>query len=171
MEISAIIKILTSFAGVLIINRFKVPLGIALIIGGVGLEIWAGRNVVQIGADLVAGLSRPDLWLLLINISLVTELGYFMAEESNAQTIIAPTQRWGGRHGRLMSLVAIPAAIGLVPMPGGALFSAPLVGKTVEETDHTPEWKAAVNYWFRHVMEYWWPLYPVVIVTLSIFAL
>jgi len=65
----------------------------------------------------------------------------------------------------------IPAAIGMVPMPGGALFSAPLVGRTVENSSNPPEWKAAVNYWFRHILEYWWPLYPVVIVTLSIFTL
>ncbi len=59
----------------------------------------------------------------------------------------------------------------LFPLPGGALFSAPLVGRTVENSNNSQEWKAAVNYWFRHILEYWWPLYPVVIVTLSIFTL
>ncbi|HOX27655.1 MAG TPA: DUF401 family protein, partial [bacterium] len=29
--------------------------------------------------------------------------------------------------------------------------------------------KAAINYWFRHVWEYWWPLYPGVILASSIF--
>lgn len=171
MEVSAIIKILVVFAGVLAVNRLKTPLGIALMAGGVALEFWAGRSATQIGVDFIAALSRPDLWLLLINISLITELGYFMAEGPNAQAMIASSRRLGGKYGHIMSLVAIPAAIGLVPMPGGALFSAPLVGETVKETGQSPEWKAAVNYWFRHVMEYWWPLYPVVIVTLSIFTI
>lgn len=171
MELPAIIKIMLGFAGVLLLNRFKIPLGLALIGGGFFLECWVGKNVVDVFSDLLTALSRFDLWLLLINISLITELGYFMAEERNAQAIITATSRWGGRQGHIASLIAIPAAIGLVPMPGGALFSAPLVGKTVEDTEQPPEWKAAVNYWFRHVMEYWWPLYPVVIVTLSIFAL
>ncbi len=171
MEISAIIKILAGFAGVLVVNRLKVPLGIALMAGGVALEFWAGRGLTQIGLDFIKALSRPELWLLMINISLITELGYFMAEGPNAQALIAGSRRLGGRYGHIMSLVAIPAAIGLVPMPGGALFSAPLVGETVKETGQTPEWKGSVNYWFRHVMEYWWPLYPVVIVTLSIFTM
>jgi integral membrane protein (TIGR00529 family) len=106
----------------------------------------------------------------MLNITLILEFGYFMAEESNSNAIIQAAQRWGGRHGRVFSLILIPAAIGLVPMPGGALFSAPMVGQAVREDNWTPEWKAAVNYWFRHVLEYWWPLYPVVIVTLSIFT-
>jgi uncharacterized protein len=81
------------------------------------------------------------------------------------------SRRLGGRHGRALSLVLIPASIGLVPMPGGALFSAPLVGETLREKHLPAAWKASVNYWFRHIFEYWWPLYPVVIVTLSIFSL
>lgn len=171
MDVSAIVKILLSFSGVLLLNRFRVPLGLGLIGGGIFLEYWAGKVSAGIVSDIFMALSRFDLWLLLINISLITELGYFMSEDHNAQTIIAATRRWGGRHGYAVSLIAIPAAIGLVPMPGGALFSAPLIGESTKGIDQPPEWKAAVNYWFRHIMEYWWPLYPVVIVTLSIFTL
>ena len=91
--------------------------------------------------------------------------------DENGKAIVSIARRYGGRHGQAVSLVLIPAAIGLVPMPGGALFSAPLVGRAAENSSNSPEWKAAVNYWFRHILEYWWPLYPVVIVTLSIFTL
>ena len=171
MEISAIVKILFVFLGVLVCSRLKLPLGLALMGGGLGLEVWAGKQPLAILADLAHALSRPELWLLMLNITLILEFGYFMAEESNSNTIISAARRWGGRHGRAFSLILIPAAIGLVPMPGGALFSAPMVGQAVKENNWSPAWKAAVNYWFRHVLEYWWPLYPVVIVTLSIFTI
>jgi len=171
MEITAIAKILLIFSGVLVASRVKVPLGIALLGGGLGLEVWAGKGTAALFLDLSHALFRPELWLLLLNITLILEFGYFMAEESNSTTIIQAAQRWGGRHGRIFSLILIPAVIGLVPMPGGALFSAPMVGQAVVEDNWTPAWKAAVNYWFRHVLEYWWPLYPVVIVTLSIFTI
>lgn len=171
MEISAIVKILLVFLGVLVCSRLKLPLGLALMGGGLGLEIWAGKQLFAILADLAHALSRPELWLLMLNITLILEFGYFMAEDSNSNTIIQAARRWGGRHGRAFSLILIPAAIGLVPMPGGALFSAPMVGQAVKEENWTPAWKAAVNYWFRHILEYWWPLYPVVIVTLSIFTI
>jgi integral membrane protein (TIGR00529 family) len=171
VEFPAIIKILSVFFGVLLVSRFKVPLGIGLILGGLLLDTWAGNNLPAVSMDFLDGLTRPELWLLIINITLIMEIGHFMASEKNSQAILGAAQRWGGKHGFSFSLVLIPAAIGMVPMPGGALFSAPLVGRTVADSAQAPEWKAAVNYWFRHILEYWWPLYPVVIVTLSIFTL
>jgi len=159
METTAIAKILLIFSGVLVSSRAKVPLGIGLLGGGLGLEIWAGKETTALLTDLSHALFRPELWLLVLNITLILEFGYFMAEESNSNAIIQAAQRLGGRHGRVFSLILIPAAIGLVPMPGGALFSAPMVGQAVVEDNWAPAWKAAVNYWFRHILEYWWPLY------------
>ncbi len=171
MEVSAVAKILLVFFGVLVASRVRIPLGIGLIGGGLLVDLWAGKTMVLLRADLQQAITRPELWLLAITITLIMEIGHFMASEENGRAIVALARRYGGRHGQAISLVLIPAAIGLVPMPGGALFSAPLVGQTAQENNNPPEWKAAVNYWFRHILEYWWPLYPVVIVTLSIFTL
>jgi len=170
MEFSAVAKILIIFFGVLAASRLKVPLGIGLIGGGLFLDLWA-KNLQALPVDLWQALIRPELWLLAITITLIMEIGYFMASDENGKAILSLARRYGGKHGQTFSLILIPAAIGLVPMPGGALFSAPLVGKTAENSNNSAEWKAAVNYWFRHILEYWWPLYPVVIVTLSIFTL
>jgi integral membrane protein (TIGR00529 family) len=171
MEISAVAKILLVFFAVLAGSRLRVPLGVGLIAGGLALDLWAGKGLQALPVDLWQALMRPELWLLAITITLIMEIGHFMASEENGKAIVSLARRYGGKHGQAISLVLIPAAIGLVPMPGGALFSAPLVGRTAQNSSNSPEWKAAVNYWFRHILEYWWPLYPVVIVTLSIFAL
>jgi uncharacterized protein len=170
MEFSAVAKILIVFFGILAASRVRIPLGLGLIFGGITLDFWSGKNLPAMSADLGQALIRPELWLLAITITLIMEVGYFMASDENGRAIVATARRIGGKHGQAASLIFIPAAIGLVPMPGGALFSAPLVGRSAQDSS-TPEWKAAVNYWFRHVLEYWWPLYPVVIVTLSIFTL
>lgn len=170
-EVSPVARILLVFFLILFLNRARVPLGIALVVGGFLVDLWAAKPFAAIGMDFVQSLTRPELWLLIMNITLILEFGYYMAHEPNSCAILAASSKLGGRHGKTLSLVLIPAAIGLVPMPGGALFSAPLVGQTVQGKDVPPEWKVAVNYWFRHVFEYWWPLYPVVIVTLSIFSL
>ena len=171
MEISAIAKILIVFFAVLAVSRIRIPLGLGLMGGGLLLDLWSGKGLTALSADLWLALTRPELWLLAITITLIMEIGHFMASEENGRAIVSLARRYGGRHGQAVSLVLIPAAIGLVPMPGGALFSAPLVGRTAENSSNSAEWKAAVNYWFRHILEYWWPLYPVVIVTLSIFTL
>lgn len=170
MEFSAVAKILIVFFGVLAVSRMKVPLGVGLIGGGLALDLWSGKNFQAMTADLWQALVRPELWLLAITITLIMEVGHFMAFDANGKAIVSMARRFGGKHGQAASLVLIPAAIGLVPMPGGALFSAPLVGQSAQNSTN-PEWKAAVNYWFRHILEYWWPLYPVVIVTLSIFTI
>jgi integral membrane protein (TIGR00529 family) len=65
--------------------------------------------------------------------------------------------------------MSLPAVIGLIPMPAGALFSAPFVGKAGTAIEEAGAWKSAVNYWFRHTWEYWWPLYPGVIVAMKCF--
>ncbi|HDS30691.1 MAG TPA: DUF401 family protein, partial [Firmicutes bacterium] len=54
----------------------------------------------------------------------------------------------------------LPALIGLLPMPGGALFSAPMIEKLSDEAKLSPETRTYLNYWFRHVWEYSYPLYP-----------
>lgn len=171
MDISPLLKILLVFAGLLALTRLKVHLGFSLLLGGIVLCFWAGHSPAQTVDDLLYAFSLPELWLLLIITALIFEYGRHMAEERNARVIMNVARNWGGHHGRAVSLMAIPAAIGLVPMPGGALFSAPLVDQTAPGDDWSPAWKASVNYWFRHVWEYWWPLFPVVIVTLSIFHL
>jgi len=169
--ISPVFKILLVFSMILTVNRLRIPLGIALVLGGIIIDLWAGKSFATVSIDLWGALGKPELWLLVLNITLILEFGYYMAYEPNSQAILRASRRWGGRHGRALSLILMPAAIGLVPMPGGALFSAPLVGETLKEKQVSAPWKVAVNYWFRHIFEYWWPLYPVVIVTLSIFTL
>lgn len=56
-------------------------------------------------------------------------------------------------------LALIPALIGLMPMLGGAMFSAPMVDGIGTQLKVSPDRKTFVNYWFRHAMEYVWPLY------------
>jgi integral membrane protein (TIGR00529 family) len=60
---------------------------------------------------------------------------------------------------RRLILPIIPALIGLLPMLGGAMFSAPLVEGIGTSLKLRPEQKTYINYWFRHVLEYVFPLY------------
>ncbi|HUU90871.1 MAG TPA: DUF401 family protein, partial [Phycisphaerae bacterium] len=54
------------------------------------------------------------------------------------------------------------------PMPGGAIFSAPMLDQVDADGSVEPLLKAKTNYWFRHIWEYWWPLYPGVMLAISI---
>lgn len=52
-----------------------------------------------------------------------------------------------------------PAIIGFLPMPGGALVSAPLVESATKDLHLKKEFKTFMNYWFRHIWEFVWPIY------------
>jgi integral membrane protein (TIGR00529 family) len=64
-----------------------------------------------------------------------------------------------------LNLTIFPALIGLLPMPGGAVFSAPMVKELGARSRLSDAQLSFVNYWFRHIWEYWWPMYPGVLLT------
>ncbi|WP_258358670.1 DUF401 family protein [Moorella sulfitireducens] len=61
---------------------------------------------------------------------------------------------------RRLVIALLPAFIGLMPSAGGALFSAPLVGRAASRTNIAAEEKSFINYYYRHIWEYFLPLYP-----------
>ncbi|AKI97438.1 DUF401 family protein [Kosmotoga pacifica] len=64
-----------------------------------------------------------------------------------------------------VAISLMPATIGLLPMPGGAMFSAPMVKEmALKDRNITSEDAMVTNYWFRHSMEYFWPLYPAIVI-------
>lgn len=61
----------------------------------------------------------------------------------------------------------LPAFIGLMPSAGGALFSAPLVEKAVGGKV-SAENKAFINFYYRHIWEFFLPIYPGILLASSI---
>lgn len=54
----------------------------------------------------------------------------------------------------------MPAFIGFLPSAGGAMFSAPLVKEAAKDMELSPGRLTFINYWFRHIWEPVFPLYP-----------
>jgi uncharacterized protein len=97
--------------------------------------------------------------LELVAVVLVTVLLGGLMREAGA--LREMTRSLGQLIGDYRLIVAIPPAlIGLLPMPAGALVSAPLVEEAAGARPITPEARTFINYWFRHLWEYVWPLYP-----------
>jgi len=68
------------------------------------------------------------------------------------------------KNAKIVSSV-LPAIIGLLPVAGGALMSAPLVDAQTDKIGLKPEKKAYVNVWFRHTIFPVYPLSQVLIIT------
>jgi len=65
--------------------------------------------------------------------------------------------------GSKLAMHLVPAVIGLVPMPAGALVSATALRDLIKRMGLTPEQATFINYWFRHIWEYCLPVYPALI--------
>lgn len=65
-------------------------------------------------------------------------------------------------------IALLPAMIGLMPIIGGALVSAPMVVEGSDELKLSPERRTFINYWFRHVWEYIFPTYPALILAATL---
>jgi integral membrane protein (TIGR00529 family) len=98
---------------------------------------------------------------LVAAVLLITSLGELLQEVESMQRLINSLQELIADP-RLV-LAIIPALIGLLPMPGGAMMSAPMIQEIGTQLELSPERKTYINYWFRHVWEYIFPLYPALI--------
>ncbi|HIU17974.1 MAG TPA: DUF401 family protein [Candidatus Avidesulfovibrio excrementigallinarum] len=63
-------------------------------------------------------------------------------------------------HSTKIRLMFFPALVGLLPVPGGAVFSCPMVHEVARDSALRPPHLSAINYWFRHIWEAVWPLFP-----------
>ena len=108
---------------------------------------------------------RQSITLLCL-VSTIMVLSRLMEDSGQLNRIVSSFNKTVGN--RKIALIVMPALIGLLPMPGGALFSAPMVDTACGGDDVDAAMKTAINYWFRHVWEYWWPLYPGVILAVSL---
>lgn len=67
-----------------------------------------------------------------------------------------------------ITVALIPAVIGLLPVVGGAMLSAPLVASASDSLRLSPERRTFLNFWFRHVWEFTAPTFPAVFLTAGI---
>ncbi len=151
-------KILAAFGLILLLSRTRLHLGVALFLGALVLGFWSGQSPSELAGIALTNVTGWSTVYLVAIIFLILLLSRLMEQSGHLQRIVYAFALVVRSRRAVSALV--PALIGLLPMPGGALFSAPLVKKAVEEINLSGERKAAINYWFRHVWEYWWPLYP-----------
>ncbi len=65
-------------------------------------------------------------------------------------------------------MMFLSSFISLLPIQGGAIFSAPMIKSIGESNNANPEKNMFINYWFRHIWEFLWPLYPEIILYASL---
>jgi integral membrane protein (TIGR00529 family) len=163
------VKLIAVLAVIMLALRKKLSVGITLFGAGVITALLYQvylPSLLKGYRDLLTSTRFISLTSVII---LITSLGQLLKELRFLDKL---SEVCKGLYGGNKTATAIlPPLVGLMPMPGGALLSAPLVGNVLKDSKYTPEFKTATNYWFRHIVEFSWPVYPGLILTEAITGL
>jgi integral membrane protein (TIGR00529 family) len=163
-----------SFVLVVVLLRLRWKVGRALLVSVVLLAAVLPMRPWQFWGFLTANwaaqpwhrsfpVQTADLLLLVV---LVNFLGAVLEEYGLSARLPAALRRL--LRSRRLALAGVPAMMGLMPTPGGIMLSAPIVRDAAADYGMPPARAATVNYWFRHVWEYSFPLFPALPLTAGI---
>ena len=153
---------------VFLINK-KISLGLSILSGGIFLGLLFRMHVFDMIKNMVIAIVEwPTIHLLLI-VLFILVFGELLKSLKSLENLSTGLENLI-RNVKLL-LTLLPALVGLLPMPAGAMMSAPMVEYLGAKRNLSPEVKMVVNYWFRHILEFTWPLYLGVILTASLLSI
>ncbi len=143
-------------------------LTLALLTGAIILGIFT-LSPYELLEQIYITSTDPNIILLILALGIIPIIGGILQESGKLDDIINNL-----RVGKRLFLGSTPALLGLLPIPGGALFSAPLIDKAGEELEGHE--KTSINVWFRHVLYFIYPIsyaliIPADIANLSIYSI
>jgi len=155
------IGFIVSLAAILVIS--KKNLAVALISGAIILGVFTlPLNLVL--DRVVYTLTDLSIIMLALAMGVIPVIGGTMKESGQIDALV--------NNVRLSKRYLLPfsaALMGLLPMPGGALLSAPILEKGGEGV--ADDLKAAINNWFRHLFILIYPLSSALIASAKIVGL
>jgi hypothetical protein len=164
--LTALLKLALVFVGTVFLLSRKWNLGLVLMLASAAVGLLFAYPPLEIGRDaLMASVDVLTLRLALA-VVLVMTLGELLRQTASLSKMAEALQALVP-NGRLV-IAALPALVGLLPMVGGAMFSAPMVDEVGDRLGADGEQKTYVNYWFRHIWEPVFPLYPSLMVAAAL---
>ena len=160
-----LIGVIIAFVIIILLIRKKINFGISLILGSIIVGIFSLGEIdpIEIPKAFIEAsfysyktnqfiTSTIELALLM---TLIFMLAKCMQETGAIKKLIDSLRSIFTKGG---TLGVIPAVYGLMPVPGGALFSAPTIDEEGDKFKLDQNQKNFLNVWFRHI---WFPIYPI----------
>ncbi len=152
------LALLVTIAAILLLLRLKLPPGPAVFIGSLLLAFLAlgPADIPQLVLAAVVDIQTFRLLAIVIcalTMSRMMEMKGMLVRLANALEAIGPK----------LAIQVAPVAIGLLPLPGGAVVSATAMKDLVRRLKLSPEQATFINFWFRHLCEFATPVYPGII--------
>lgn len=143
--------------------------GFAFLILMIYLKVDFGKAILGASAILLV-FSEPSssalYWVLNITreyetlrlMAIITQIGFLGFIYKDSRQVIRMIKKLKMAFPKQKIVIAaIPAIFGLMPMPGGALVSAPMIDDEGDRLNLDGTEKTFLNWWFRHI---WFTVYP-----------
>ncbi len=159
-------KLALTFSVILVLLRLRVPLWLTIAAGAVVVALTCGIPVADWPGMFFGVLLQQDFLIICLMVFLILLLSSVQEATGQSRLLVEGLEQH--LHRPRIRLVLFPALIGLLPMPGGALFSCPMIKAAAKDMGISEQKKALINYWFRHIWELSWPLYPGYVLTCTL---
>lgn len=156
-----VLKVGLVFAVMLFLIKRKMNIGLAMSLAGLGFAFIYFMQPIEVAQTALKTLTSYSTIRVVVALILVNWLERFMRHTGKITKMINSLKEISGDP--RVSMATLPAILGLLPSPGGAKFSAPLVEEATVGLDISGNDKSYINYWYRHLWEYTFPLYPALI--------
>ena len=155
--------------GIIVMIRLKVRLSLAILGSAMILGVLFNLPWARIQTGASSALFDLENLKIVAALELVLIFSAIMKEHGSMDRAIAALS--GIFRDTRITVALIPAVIGLLPVVGGAMLSAPLVASASDTLRLSPERRTFLNFWFRHVWEYTLPTFPAVFLTAGILGI
>jgi len=164
-----LIKFLFLFGGMIFLIAKKLPLFWVFLVGSLVTAIFWQYPPVN-AAMVFVSLSGNIRMLKIIGIVQIILLFSAILDVTGRMDAMITSLRALLSDDRYI-IAIFPSLMGLIPIMGGALLSAPMIIPSSDSLNLSPERKTFLNYWFRHIWEYIFPTYPAVILAAAILGI
>jgi len=147
----------------------RMQIGHVMFICAVLFGLAHNMHPLELAKQLFATLLSPSSLNVLLTLVFITMLESVMREAGLQNSLVEGLTEASGNN--RFTLASLPAVIGLLPSAGGARFSAPLVAEAAKQVAISSEQKAAINYYYRHIFEYFLPVYPSTLLAVEVLGI
>jgi len=146
-----ILLLLVSFGTIILMVAKRKNFALAIFTGAFILSISIPDKILDVFIKTLGDYRVISLMLIVVMIKM---LAVILKETGQIKEIISFLQRKLSYKG---VLIAIPSILGLLPVPGGALLSAPLIDTHGKDGGVKKEELMVINLWYRHI---WFIIFP-----------
>lgn len=143
---------------IVVLLRLGLSLGVSIALVAIGLGLYTG----SLGVGVLGALAEESSLILLSSTLAIAVLAELYRLSGSVRSLGMGLS--AALKDPRLGMGLVPAVVGLMPVAGGALLSAPLVEALGVSAGLSGELMAYINVWFRHLLIYSYPLSQVLIV-------